>query len=299
MFTKESRFGTAPGASPSRWSPGTGYAAARSSRAVPRASDVARRRSHRGGGRRSSPLRPERAMRDERRWMAHERDLTGSPSGAFSGEVRVRTSSRRIALGAPRSSSRLSSQTAPRRDPAPDPMGGVTDRAGSVRQSGRDRPVRARQRLGAGKLRRVGPGSVDSLQSRAGADRHRRLPVGHRVVDAPDDGPRAVLEGLDDVDRPQRPIAGQPFRHQPGDDPAQLRISDGAGGGHYGRAGARRSSPRLPTPARRDRGESSRSAADSSARVLRRAIRSRRYVTTSPVRSAITTLHVCPTIDLD
>ena len=35
------------------------------------------------------------------------------------------------------------------------------------------------------------------------------------------------------------------------------------------------------------------------ASAMRRAIRSRRYVTPSPVRSAITTLHVCPTIDLD
>ena len=111
-------------------------------------------------------------------------------------------------------------------------MGGVTDRAGPVRQSGRDQPVRARQRLGAGKLWRVGLGVGRFAPEQGRADRHRRLPVGHRVVDAPDDGPRAVLEGLDDVDRPQRPIAGQPFRHQPGDDLAQLRISDGAGDGH-------------------------------------------------------------------
>ena len=151
--------------------------------------------------------------------------------------------------------------------PVPEPVGGVTGRAGPVRQSGRDQPVRARQRLGAGKLWRVGLGIGRVAPEQGRADRHRRLPVGHRVVDAPDDGPRAVLEGLDDVDRPERPIAGQPFRHQPRRrSRAAPRLRRGRRRAPYGRAGERRSSGRLPTPARRDRGESSRSAADSSAR---------------------------------
>src|SRR5262245_12828741 len=51
-------------------------------------------------------------------------------------------------------------------------------------------------------------------------------------MDAPDDGPRAVLEGLDHVDRPQGPVAREPFGHESGDDLAELRMPDGPGNRH-------------------------------------------------------------------
>ena len=74
---------------------------------------------------------------------------------------------------------------------------------GPGRKRGRDQLVRRGQRLGRGKGRGVGLGVGRVAPQQRRTDRHRRLPVSHRMVDAPDHGPAAVLERLDDVDRPQ------------------------------------------------------------------------------------------------
>jgi hypothetical protein len=51
------------------------------------------------------------------------------------------------------------------------------------------------------------------VEQNAARHPHRGHPVGEGMVDAPDQRSAAALDG-DDVQRPQRPIAWQPLRHQ-------------------------------------------------------------------------------------
>jgi hypothetical protein len=59
--------------------------------------------------------------------------------------------------------------------------------------------------------------------------------IGHAVVYAPDERRRAVLQLLDDVERPQRPVAVEALRHEAGDDlaePLAVHRSAGRDGPH-------------------------------------------------------------------
>ena len=172
-------------------------------------------------------------MRDERRQADGRRTRPGASAQPARSAARSRV---RCQLAADRargaaSSSRLSRKR--RRDrPATDPMGGVARPHGL---GPTERPRSACSRLAAARRGECGGGSGSGRQvapEQSRAYRRRRLPVGHHVVDAPDDCPRAILEGLDDNDRPPRPIAQQPFRHRPSDNLAQLPIPDRAVDGH-------------------------------------------------------------------